>query len=105
VRADLHRKVSTRKPAAERPGLGAALDYLRPADTLVGWKLGRLGRSVKEVLTIADDLRARGIGVRILTGKLSGSYSPHREGRYFFAMMAAPASWNGTLLARGLWPD
>jgi hypothetical protein len=34
-----------------------------------------LGRSVKEVLTIADDLHARGIGVRILTGKLSGSYS------------------------------
>ena len=32
----------------------------------------------KEVLTIADDLDARGIGVRILTGKLSGSYSPAR---------------------------
>ena len=36
----------------------------------------RLGRSVKEVLTIADDLHARGVGVKILTGKLSGSYSP-----------------------------
>ena len=59
--------------AAERPGLAAALDYLRPGDTLVVWKLDRLGRSVKEVLTIADDLHARGIGVKILTGKLSGS--------------------------------
>ena len=58
-------------------------------DTLVVWKLDRLGRSVKEVLTIADDLHARGIGVRILTGKLSGAYSPTGEGKFFFTMMAA----------------
>ena len=82
-------KVSTRKAATERPGLTTALDYLRRGDTLVVWKLDRLGRSVKEVLTIADDLHARGIGVRILTGKLSGSYSPAGEGKFFFTMMAA----------------
>jgi DNA invertase Pin-like site-specific DNA recombinase len=41
------------------------------------------------VLTIADDLHACGIGVRILTGKLSGSYSPIGEGKFFFTMMAA----------------
>jgi hypothetical protein len=41
------------------------------------------------VLTIADDLHARGVGVRILAGKLSGSYSPHGEGKFFFTMMAA----------------
>ena len=82
-------KVSTRKAASERQGMAAALDYLRPGDTLVIWKLDRLGRSVKEVLTIADDLHARGVGVRILTGKLSGSYSPHGEGKFFFTMMAA----------------
>jgi DNA invertase Pin-like site-specific DNA recombinase len=82
-------KVSTRKAAADRPGLAAALDYLRAGDTLVVWKLDRLGRSVKEVLTISDDLHARGIGVRILTGQLSGSYSPTGEGKFFFTMMAA----------------
>ena len=82
-------KISTRKATADRPGLVAALDYLRPGDTLVVWKLDRLGRSVKEVLTIADDLHGRGIGVRILTGKLSGSYTPHGEGKFFFTMMAA----------------
>ncbi len=82
-------KASTRKAAAERPGLAAALDYLRPGDTLAVWKLDRLGRSVKEVLTIADDLHERGIGVRILTGKLSGTYTPHGEGKFFFTMMAA----------------
>jgi DNA invertase Pin-like site-specific DNA recombinase len=82
-------KVSTRKVAADRPGLAAVLDYLRPGDTLVVWKLDRLGRSVKEVLTIADDLHERGIGVKILTGKLSGTYSPSGEGKFFFTMMAA----------------
>jgi len=44
--------------AAERQGLAAALDYLRSGDTLVVWKLDRLGRSVKDVLTLADDLHA-----------------------------------------------
>jgi len=80
-------KISTR--VTDRPGLAAALDYLRPGDTLVVWKLDRLGRSVKDVLTIADDLHAKGIGVRILTGKLAGSYSPTGEGKFFFTMMAA----------------
>jgi len=82
-------KVSTRKATADRPGLSAALDYLRAGDTLVVWKLDRLGRSVKDVLTIADNLHQRGIGVRILTGKLSGTYSPAGEGKFFFTMMAA----------------
>jgi len=49
----------------------------------------RFFRAVKEVLTIADDLHVRGVGVRILTGELSGSYSPHGEGKFFFTMMAA----------------
>ena len=82
-------KVSTRKATADRPGLVAALDYLRAGDTLVVWKLDRLGRSVKDVLIICDDLHARGVGVRILTGKLSGTYSPTGEGKFFFMMMAA----------------
>src|SRR5664280_3681319 len=48
----------------------------RSGDTLAVWKLDRLGRSVREVLTLADELYERGIGVRILTGTLAGSYTP-----------------------------
>src|ERR1039457_712598 len=80
-------KISTRK--TDRPGLAAALDYARPGDTLCVWKLDRLGRSAKDILIIADDLHERGIGVRIITGKLSGTYSPSGEGKFFFTMMAA----------------
>ena len=80
-------EISTRK--TDRPGLADALGYLRPGDTLAVWKLDRLGRSVKDVLIIADDLHERGIGVRILTGKLAGTYTPTGEGKFFFTMMAA----------------
>src|SRR5664280_742334 len=79
-------KISSR--AKDRPGLLAALDYLRAGDTLCVWKLDRLGRSVKEVLTLADDLHERGIGLRILTGRLAGTYTPTGEGKFFFTMMA-----------------
>src|SRR5664280_1017631 len=81
----------TRSPAAkaDRPGLAAALEYLRRGDTLVVWKLDRLGRSVKEALTIADELHEHRIGLRILTGTLAGTYTPTGEGKFFFTIMAA----------------
>ena len=84
-------KISTRRAADDRLGLQAALEYVRPGDTLVVWKLDRLGRSAKELLTIAEDLHARGVTVKIITGKLSGTYSPKGEGKFFFTMMAALA--------------
>jgi DNA invertase Pin-like site-specific DNA recombinase len=73
----------------DRAGLLAALDYMREGDTLTVWKLDRLGRSTKDVLTIAEDLHAGGIALRILTGTLAGSYSPKGEGKFFFTMMVA----------------
>jgi len=82
-------KVSARSTA--RRGLAKALAYLRPdnGDVLAVRKLDRLGRSVKDVLAIADDLHERGVGLRILAGKLAGTYSPSGEGKFFFTMMAA----------------
>ncbi|WP_309239276.1 recombinase family protein [Streptomyces lunaelactis] len=55
------------------------------------WKLDRLGRSTKDVLTIAEDLHARGIALRFLTGTLAGNYSPKGEGKFFLTMMVASA--------------
>ena len=51
----------------ERPGLDAALRYLRADDTLVVWKLDRLGRSMSHLLQVVGDLEARGVGFRSLT--------------------------------------
>jgi len=81
-------KISSR--SSKRPGLEQALDYLRDGtDTLVVWKLDRLGRSTKEILTVAGNLSDRGIGLRVLTGTLAGTYTPRGEGKFFFTIMAA----------------
>ena len=56
--------------SAERRGLAAALDYLRPGDTLVVWRLDRLGRSLKHLIETVTDLRDRGIGFKSLTEQI-----------------------------------
>lgn len=44
---------------AERPGLTDALAYMRPGDTLVVWKLDRLGRTLKRLIQFVTDLQAQ----------------------------------------------
>lgn len=51
----------------ERPGLIAALSFLRDGDTLMVWKLDRLGRSMTHLLQTVADLEDRGVGFRSLT--------------------------------------
>ncbi len=51
----------------DRPGLADALAYLRAGDTLVVWKLDRLGRSMSHLIEKIGELAARGIGFRSLT--------------------------------------
>ena len=52
----------------DRPDLAACLKALRPRDTLVVWKLDRLGRSLPHLVAIMDDLKKRKIGLKVLTG-------------------------------------
>jgi DNA invertase Pin-like site-specific DNA recombinase len=49
---------------AERPGLDACLAALQPGDTLVVWRLDRLGRSMPHLVTLVEQLRQRGVGFR-----------------------------------------
>ena len=51
---------------ADRPGLRDAFSHLRQGDTLVVWKLDRLGRSLKNLIEVTQDLEKRGIGLRSL---------------------------------------
>lgn len=51
---------------SDRAGLADALSHLRKGDTLVVWKLDRLGRSLKQLIEVALDLEKRGIGLRSL---------------------------------------
>ena len=52
---------------SDRPGLTQALDHLRAGDTLVVWRLDRLGRSLRHLIDTLTDLDKRGIGFRSLT--------------------------------------
>ena len=47
---------------ADRPGLAEALAYLRPEDSLVVWRLDRLGRSLKDLIGVIEDLEGRKVG-------------------------------------------
>ena len=51
-----------------RPGLNACLKALQPGNTFVVWKLDRLGRDLKHLVSTVDELRARGVGLRVLAG-------------------------------------
>ncbi|MFT3581346.1 recombinase family protein [Klebsiella pneumoniae] len=58
---------------ARRPGLKRALRRLRPGDVLVVWKLDRLGRSVRDLITLVSELQARGVNFRSLTDSIDTS--------------------------------
>jgi DNA invertase Pin-like site-specific DNA recombinase len=62
---------------AERPGLTKALEMLREGDTLVVWKLDRLGRSVKNLVDLVGELHQQGIQFKslILARPLGASFS------------------------------
>ena len=55
-------KVSGAK--TDRPGLNECLKTLQPGDILVVWRLDRLGRSMRHLITLVEDLRNKGIGFR-----------------------------------------
>jgi len=73
---------------AERPGLNLALEMLREGDTLVVWKLDRLGRSVRNLISLVGDLANQGVHFKSLTDSIdTGTPS----GRFFFHVMASLA--------------
>ena len=51
-----------------RPGLEACLKALQPGNTFVVWKLDRLGRNLKHLVTTVEELHDRGVGLRVLAG-------------------------------------
>lgn len=51
----------------DRPELKRALDYMRPGDTLVVWKLDRLARSMRQLIDTVERFQSQGIGFRSLT--------------------------------------
>ena len=82
-----------------RPGLTACLKALQPGNTLVIWKLDRLGRDLRHLVTTAEDLRSRGIGLKVLAGAGAQIDTTSANGRLAFGIFAAFAEFERELIA------
>ncbi len=80
--------------ATERAGLDKALDIMRDGDTLVVWKLDRIGRSLPHVVGLVGDLQKRGIGLKVLTGDIDTTTV---TGRLVFGIFATLAEFERDL--------
>lgn len=78
----------------DRPELARALDYARPGDTLVVWRLDRLGRSLRHLLELVDELGRRRVGLRSLTEQLDTTSA---GGRLVFQVFGALAEFEREL--------
>ena len=80
---------------AGRQGLAMALEVIREGDTLVVWKLDRLGRSLKQLIVLIEELETRGIHFRSLTDNIDTRTT---AGRFFFHVMASLAAMERELI-------
>jgi DNA invertase Pin-like site-specific DNA recombinase len=80
---------------ADRAELAAALDYMRFGDTLVVWKLDRLARSMKRLITTIEDLKERRIGFRSLTEAID---TTNAAGELFFHIFGALAQFERSMI-------
>jgi DNA invertase Pin-like site-specific DNA recombinase len=83
----------------DRPGLNACLKALQPGNTLVVWKLDRLGRDLKHLVTTVDELRNQNIGLQVLTGAGAQIDTTTANGKFFFGIFAVLAEFERELIA------
>lgn len=82
----------------DRPGLEACLKSLRTDDTLIVWKLDRLGRNLKHLVNTVHDLMEHGVGFRVLTGQGANIDTTTASGRLVFGIFAALAEFERELI-------
>ena len=83
----------------DRPGLTSCLQALREGDTLVVWKLDRLGRSLRHLVNVVHDLTSRGVGLRVLTGQGAAIDTTTPAGKLVFGIFASLAEFERDLIS------
>jgi DNA invertase Pin-like site-specific DNA recombinase len=82
----------------DRPGLASCLKALRDGDTLIVWKLDRLGRDLRHLVNTVHDLTARGIGFKVLTGHGATIDTGTPSGKLIFGFFGALAEFERELI-------
>src|SRR5881409_2226185 len=82
----------------DRPGLRACLKALQPGNTLVVWKLDRLGRDLKHLVTLMEELHQREVEFKVLTGTGAQIDTTTANGRLVFGIFAALAEFEAELI-------
>src|ERR1700732_4236577 len=72
-----------------RPGLEATLKALQPGDTVMVWKLDRLGRNLRHLVNTVHELATRGVGFKVLTGHGASIDTTTPSGKLVFGIFAA----------------
>ena len=75
-------------PSTDRPQLDAALDQVLEGDTLVVWRLDRLGRSLPHLIEVVGELHSRGVGLRSLTEHIDTTTATGELVFHLFASLA-----------------
>ncbi|HCB1573062.1 DNA-invertase hin [Raoultella ornithinolytica] len=83
----------------DRPGLAACLKALREGDTLMVWKLDRLGRDLRHLINTVHDLTIRKVGLKVLTGHGAAIDTTTAAGKLVFGIFAALAEFERELIS------
>jgi DNA invertase Pin-like site-specific DNA recombinase len=83
----------------DRPGLAACLKALREGDTLIVWKLDRLGRDLRHLINTVHDLTTRSVGLKVLTGHGAAVDTTTAAGKLVFGIFAALAEFERELIS------
>jgi DNA invertase Pin-like site-specific DNA recombinase len=81
---------------SDRPQWNECLKDLRPGDTLIVWKIDRLGRNLRDLIDIVTSLQKRGVGVRSLTNGIVDTTTAH--GALVFGVFALMAEYEAALI-------
>ncbi len=82
----------------ERAGFISAIKSLRNGDTLVAWKIDRLGRSLSHLVSTISDLTNRGVNLQILSGQGTALDTTTASGKLIFGIFAALAEFERELI-------
>jgi len=82
-----------------RPGLINCLKALRAGDTLLVWKLDRLGRNLRHLINTVHEMTTKGVGLQVLTGHGASINTRTPEGQLVFGIFAALAEFERALIS------